>query len=162
MSSMSTWGLNLAQAIFPIVNYGDLPLMADFSANPNFLQVGQSVNFTDLSTGSPISWEWTFEGGTPATSTEQNPVITYNEIGIYDVTLTVSNDTASDSKTKPGFIAVGNTIETDTLNFPLEGSYAVYVTDVNGYVTGNNEWGDLAKANFYDYNQNAYITGVSH
>ena len=160
MSSMSTWGLNLSQAIFPIVNYGDLPLMADFSASSTAIQVGQSVSFSDESTGNPTTWEWTFEGGTPANSNEQNPVVTYNEIGSYDVTLTAGNDTATDTKIKPGFITVGSVIDTDTLNFPLPGTYAVYITDQNGFVTGNNEWGDLAKANFYDYNQDSYITGV--
>ena len=57
-------------------------------------------------------------------------------------------------------VAGSSQIETDTLNFPLPGEYAVYITNQNAYVTGNNEYGDLAKANFFPNNQNWVITGV--
>jgi len=157
----SSWGLNLAQAIFPIVDYGDLPLMADFTANPTHIQPGGSVTFTDLSTGNPTSRLWTFEGGDPATSTEPNLVVVYNEEGTYDVTLIVENDTAQDTKIIPDYITVASSsIEVDTLNYPLEGEYAVYITNTNGFISGNNEFGDLAKANYYNINENTYITGV--
>jgi len=64
---------------------------------PNFRSASQrtllggSVRFSDLSGGFPTRWEWTFEGGTPATSTEQNPVVTYSQAGRYRVTLRVTN-----------------------------------------------------------------------
>ncbi|MCB2208366.1 MAG: T9SS type A sorting domain-containing protein [Bacteroidetes bacterium] len=45
-----------------------------------------------MSTGDVTSWEWTFEGGDPETSTEQNPTVTYNTVGSWDVTLTVNGD----------------------------------------------------------------------
>jgi len=157
----SSWGLNLAQAIFPIVDYEDLPLMADFMASTTHIQPGESVTFTDLSTGNPTSREWTFEGGDPATSTETSVAVVYDEEGIYDVTLTVEKDTIQDTKTIPDYITVASSsIEIDTLNYPLEGSYAIYITPGNGYVSGNNEFGDLAKANYYNINENMYITGV--
>ncbi|WCC45368.1 hypothetical protein PJW08_04380 [Tenacibaculum finnmarkense] len=35
--------------------------------------LGNNVQFNDTSTGVPTSWDWTFEGGTPANSTEKNP-----------------------------------------------------------------------------------------
>lgn len=44
-------------------------------------------------------WNWSFPGGTPATSNEENPTITYNTAGVYDVTLTVSTGAGSDSYT---------------------------------------------------------------
>jgi len=50
--------------------------------------------------------------------------------------------------------------EIDTLNYPLEGSSAIYITPGNGFVSGNNEFGDLAKANYFYNNQTRYITGV--
>ncbi len=156
-----SWGRNLIQAIFPIVEYDDLPLMADFIASPTHTQPDGNVTFTDLSTGNPTSRLWTFEGGNPATSTEPNLVVVYEEEGVYDVTLTVENDTATDTKTIEDYITIAaSTIEVDTLNYPLGGDYAVYITQENGFVTGNNEFGDLAKANFYNINENTYITGV--
>ena len=48
---------------------------ADFTTNQFALEVGGSIDFTDLSTGDPTSWSWTFEGGDPANSTEQNPSV---------------------------------------------------------------------------------------
>lgn len=161
MFSNSSWGRNLALAIFPIVDYDGLPLMADFMGYPSQVQPGESVTFTDLSTGNPNSRLWTFEGGNPATSTEPNLVVIYEEEGIYDVTLTIENDTAQDTKTIDGYITVAAPIvEIDTLNYPLEGDYAVYITQMNGFVTGNNEFGDLAKANYYNNNEIKYITGI--
>ncbi len=67
------------------------PPVASFTASATQLCVGQSVTFTDTSTNIPAGWTWTFEGGTPATSTSQNPTITYNTPGTYDVTLVAAN-----------------------------------------------------------------------
>ena len=55
------------------------------------------VDFYDESTGIIISWEWTFEGGTPTTSTEQNPSVTYSATGEYDVELIVYDGTVYDT-----------------------------------------------------------------
>ena len=60
---------------------------ANFIANRTTIQVGESINFKDQSTNNPNSWSWTFEGGSPSTSTAQNPRITYTSPGIYSVTL---------------------------------------------------------------------------
>ena len=66
-------------------------LVANFIADNTSLCVSGTVNFTDQSFGSPDSWEWTFEGGVPATSTLQNPTgIVYSTSGSYSVSLTVN------------------------------------------------------------------------
>lgn len=84
------------------------PIVADFEASETTIAVDGSVDFTDLSTGTPTSWEWTFEGGTPQTSQDPNPTgITYSEDGVYEVSLTVSDGTDSDTETKTAFIIVG-------------------------------------------------------
>ncbi len=67
------------------------PPVASFTASVTQICVGQTVTFTDTSTNIPSAWTWTFEGGTPATATDQNPVITYNTPGVYDVTLMAAN-----------------------------------------------------------------------
>ena len=82
------------------------PPVADFSANPLQVTVGQSVQFTDLSTNNPTAWAWSFPGGTPASGTSQNPSVTYNTIGTYDVSLTVYNDVGQDTETKTAYIEV--------------------------------------------------------
>lgn len=63
--------------------------------------------FYDASTNNPTKWNWTFEGGTPATSTDQNPVITYSIPGIYDVTLVISNLMGSDTVINSDFVIIG-------------------------------------------------------
>ncbi len=52
---------------------------------------GTSISFSDQSTNTPTSWSWSFPGGTPATSTVQNPSVTYTAGGTYTVTLTSAN-----------------------------------------------------------------------
>ena len=48
--------------------------VSDFTSDLNGpISLGSSVQFTDNSTGIPTAWAWTFPGGTPATSTLQNP-----------------------------------------------------------------------------------------
>ncbi len=87
----------------------DYAPVADFSANVTYVNVGGSVDFTDVSINSPTVWEWTFEGGTPETSSDQNPVgITYNSMGSYDVVLVATNEYGSDTLTRDDFIDVGN------------------------------------------------------
>ncbi|MBI9039433.1 MAG: PKD domain-containing protein [Bacteroidales bacterium] len=66
-------------------------LIADFEASTTEVSVGSVVEFTDLSYGNPVAWEWTFEGGTPETSTLQNPEVIYNSTGVFDVSLKVTD-----------------------------------------------------------------------
>lgn len=70
------------------------------------INTGQSVKFYNTSEGSPTTLLWEFEGGTPATSTEQSPEIYYYQSGTYAVSLTISNGTSSDKKTIQNMITV--------------------------------------------------------
>jgi len=83
-----------------------LPPVAEFSADTTTVSAGDSVTFTDESTNIPISWDWTFEGGTPGTSTAQNPVVQYNTAGTFTVTLIAANAYGSDTETKVDYITV--------------------------------------------------------
>lgn len=92
--------------------------VAAFSASPLEGPPPLTVQFTDESTGSPVSWDWDFGDGN--TSTEQNPINTYTNGGTYDVLLVVSNDNGSDSATT--IITVGDQgfERTDTLGMTLQ------------------------------------------
>ena len=84
-------------------------LNAEFSGTPANICTGGSASFTDQSTGSPISWEWSFPGGTPSSFTGQNPpAVVYNISGTYNVELTVGDGITTDTETKAGFITVNN------------------------------------------------------
>lgn len=80
------------------------PPVASFTANITEGCVPLIVQFTDNSTNNPDQWYWEFPGGTPSTSTQQNPVVTYNDRGIYDVTLVASNATGSGQITRYDYI----------------------------------------------------------
>lgn len=67
---------------------------------------GGSVQFTDTSENIPTSWSWTFSGGTPSNSTLQNPLVTYSNIGSYDVQLIVENVNGIDTILKTAYIDV--------------------------------------------------------
>jgi PKD repeat protein len=68
---------------------------------------GESVQFFDTSTGGIVQRQWYFEGGVPETSQEEAPVVRYDEVGSYDVTLVVSNDLGTDSLVLTDYIQVG-------------------------------------------------------
>ncbi|MDD4217166.1 MAG: PKD domain-containing protein, partial [Bacteroidales bacterium] len=88
------------------VNINTNPPTTDFVADNTNVSVGATVNFTDLTTNNPETWSWTFEGGIPATSTDQNPSVVYNTPGTYDVSLTSTNNNGSVEETKSGYIIV--------------------------------------------------------
>ncbi len=62
-----------------------------------------TVVFDNASVGA-TSWAWEFPGGTPATSTLENPTVTYSTPGVYDVILTSSNDLGSTEVTTTAFV----------------------------------------------------------
>ncbi|HMZ88176.1 MAG TPA: choice-of-anchor B family protein [Chitinophagales bacterium] len=64
-----------------------------------------TVVFDDMSVGA-TSWSWTFPGGTPATSTLQNPTVVYATPGTYDVTLVASNIVGESESTTTGYVTV--------------------------------------------------------
>ncbi|MFY9750701.1 MAG: PKD domain-containing protein [Methanoregula sp.] len=78
------------------------PPEANFSALPSEGIIPLTVAFTDLSKNTPADWTWDFGDGT--TSSEQNPVHTYTQTGIYDVRLKVSSDFGSDALSRTHYI----------------------------------------------------------
>jgi len=89
---------------------GGLPPTAEFTVDNAFVCLDNSgiVMFTDESTSNPpaTDWAWTFEGGSPATSTSANPSVTYDTGGTYDVQLIVTNSNGSDTLNNINFITV--------------------------------------------------------
>lgn len=80
---------------------------ADIRANRRHACVGQTVTFTDQSYNGPVTFrEWTFQDGSPATSTAANPSVTFTSYGMKTVTLTVGNATGQVTKTFTNFIDV--------------------------------------------------------
>lgn len=81
-------------------------ITADFKANLQYVCPNSTIFFQDQSVGSPTEWHWQFEGGYPTSSNEQNPKVSYEEPGIYQVSLTVSDNGTIDTHEIEGYIVV--------------------------------------------------------
>ncbi len=104
--------------------------IAGFSADVSQGCAPLSVQFTDLSSDNATSWNWTFQGGQPATSNEQNPSVTYNNPGTFDVTLIVSNSAGTDTLTQTAFIEVGIAPDA-TIDFQINGQEVEFSADTS-------------------------------
>jgi PKD repeat protein len=77
-------------------------LLVDFSATPVKGRSPLFVRFSDLTIGNPTTWAWSFGDG--ETSSLKNPVHLYNSAGVYTVSLTASNLSASGTRTRVNYI----------------------------------------------------------
>ena len=109
--------------------------VADFMADYSYACAGDSVHFTDLSWKANVTgWNWSFPGGSPSTSTLQNPSIAYSAAGLYNVTLKASSSAGTDSTTKTSVVRItANALNTipyvesfeDTSSFPGNDGFVV-------------------------------------
>ncbi len=83
------------------------PVTSNFVSLTREICFGNSVNFIDISLNNATEWQWQFPGGNPATSDEQNPTITYDSIGLYDVVLIASDGITTDTFLIENYINVG-------------------------------------------------------
>ncbi|MEX1189139.1 MAG: S8 family serine peptidase [Bacteroidia bacterium] len=119
------------------------------SVNASFVSASQevceggSIQFNNLSDNATL-YQWTFEGGTPASSNSINPNVIYNAVGEYDVTLIASNSTFSDTITFEAYVNVNNAPATPvitadgailTVNSP--GTYQWYIG--SSFISGANQ-----------------------
>ena len=137
---------------------GDKPkeVTVYFYSNTQTVYEGQSVTYTDLSTENPTKWEWTFEGGTPSVSNEQNPTVIYKTKGSFSTTLKVSNNTSSDEQTKPDYITVADHLLNGLVAYyKLDGDGADYSKHQNhgkvyGVIPVNDRFGNSNSAMFFN------------
>lgn len=98
-----------------------------------FVCAGSSIAFTDDSYGGATStYSWSFPGGTPSTSTQAQPNISYNSSGTYDVVLRVSNAAGTDSIVLNDYVHVSDSINVY--------SGFNYVESFENATQFNNEW----------------------
>jgi PKD repeat protein len=112
--------------------------VADFTANTTAGNVPLAVLFTDISTGFPTSWSWSFGDG--SVSAERNPLHVYTTAGQFSVSLQVTNDDGSNTTIKEQYVRVSdqNTtpdqviadirIEPETLNMNSHGVFTAFIT----------------------------------
>lgn len=112
--------------------------LANFSYLPEVPNAGQYIRLQDISSGSPLIWEWVFEDGEPSSSSEKNPIVLFEDSGYKRITLIVSNELGTDT--------IRQTIQVDDrIDFYTKQSRLVKGAEVEirPYITGNNydiEW----------------------
>ena len=79
---------------------------ADFTTDRTTICVGDAISFEDDSYNAATGWNWSFNGGQPATSTAQNVTVTYSQPGLYSVSLTATDGATNDSEVKTNYIRV--------------------------------------------------------
>lgn len=113
---------NVTQSI-TVTSCSTDPPVANFSVDTTIICKGDCISFTDLSTGDPTSWNWTFEEGSPGSSIEQNPSqVCYDSVGTFDVTLTVTNPNGSDQ----------STTSITVLDLPIVEGFGDTIIDIGG------------------------------
>ncbi len=127
----------------PGINWQPTPPVANFEAEQTTVEQGEGVFFTDLSEPGILSWNWTFAGGIPESSTEENPgPVIYSAVGDYTISLTVTNADGSDTETKVNYITVT----------PAAPPVADFVADKTEISQGGQvEFTDLSEGNPFEW-----------
>ena len=116
---------------------------ADFIANKVTICTGDSINFTDYSYHNVSGWNWSFNGGSPSTSSLQNPSITYNSPGKYPVTLIASNGTLTLTEEKIDFITV---LPSSGLPIPYNEGFENTTIPSTDWMVNNSNWSVTSSA----------------
>lgn len=151
-------------------------LVANFTANKTNIIQGDSINFTDNSTGGATSWTWTFNGGNPSTSNLQNPTnIKYNTPGNYSVTLKIEKPGFTKTITKTNYITVAvnpfvneNSTKLNAIIYPNPNNGEFTVT-INNKISNNASikvfsiLGKIVYSDYIELNNNNFINlNLSH
>jgi len=151
----STYGRGIWQTDLATVDPN--AINASFSASQTSICRTAAIQFTDNSTGnpSPDSWFWSFPGGTPSTSTDQHPVVTYNTAGTYNVSLKVTNSNGvSSTLVLDNLITVNSVIPFIAITGDAE--------KCSGLVANYTAYGfNLGNAPVINWRVNGQLTGVT-
>ncbi|MEW6411959.1 MAG: S8 family serine peptidase [Candidatus Zixiibacteriota bacterium] len=136
------------------------PPVANFSGSPTSGNYPLTVNFTDLSTNSPTSWDWNFGDGSAHVYT-QNPSHVYSTAGTYTVTLVAANAYGSDAEVKTGYITVTAPTNPPVAAFtasPTSGTAPLEVAFTDQSTGGATSW----TWNFGDGSALSYVQNPTH
>lgn len=101
--------INALAAVQCALTTVNAPPVATINSTNNVSCPGGLIQFLGSSAGGlATTYNWNFPGGNPATSNQQNPVVSYSAVGFYDVSLTVSNDFGDSDITLPAYIEVSS------------------------------------------------------
>ncbi|MEN6444390.1 MAG: PKD domain-containing protein [Methanoregula sp.] len=143
------------------------PVVANFTGTPTLGPVPLTVTFADASSGPVISWSWTFGDG--GISALQNPSHQYGTAGNYTVSLTVSNGTATDTRTRTNYISASTPVAPVVAGFtgaPTTGAAPLLVqfTDASTGPVTSWAWnfGDGGTANVQNPAPHTYVNAGNY
>ncbi len=111
------------------------PLIASFIPSTTTICEGDSITFTDNSVGTITSWNWTFNGGTPATANTQGAhTVTFNSSGTFNITLQVGDGVDTDDTT---IVVTVNPTSTSTQNITICQGDSIMVGSNSYYTSGS-------------------------
>ncbi|HRY34162.1 MAG TPA: M6 family metalloprotease domain-containing protein, partial [Bacteroidales bacterium] len=144
-----------------------VPLAAGFSADKTSVCPLQTVQFSDLSSGGPSGWTWSFSPSTVSfvngtNSNSQHPHVQFNASGNYSVTLNITGPGGSDSRTLTNYITVLSEVNppfTDdfesnsfsTNNWTVENPDNSLTWTIKSSVGGNSPGSKSPYVRFYSY-----------
>jgi len=141
--------------------------IANFLGSSTITCINQAITLSDLSSGNPTSWQWTFSPATVeftngTNETSKNPVVAFLNGGVYSVSLTVSNAQGNNTRTIPDYISVGGinppvSQNFETTVFPPDGFRIVnpdnsFTWSRNISARGNGSSTAAVYIDFYNYN----------
>lgn len=112
--------------------YHASPLVANFKADSTFICKGSVVHFEPFCSGNPIHYHWTFEGGTPNSFDGPNPTITYENPGVFGVSLTVDDGVTENTFSLDEVIIVDNCLGIPENNFS---TLRIYPNPAKDFIT---------------------------
>ncbi|TVQ49604.1 MAG: PKD domain-containing protein [Saprospirales bacterium] len=116
---------NCGDDIFSVqIDVFEMPV-ADFTNDVSFGCAPLTVKFSNTSSGNPDLFNWDFPGGSPSNSNEENPEVTYQNAGVFDVSLTVGNPIGNSTLEIDELIEVLSETEAD-FDFEIEGRNVVF------------------------------------
>ena len=121
------------QVTFINITATGLAPVANFTGTPTTGNATLIVTFTDSSTNTPTSWNWSF--GDATYSTTQNPSHTYTTAGTYTVSLNATNAFGSNTKTLTGYITVSSSTAYYSVGQIINPGASVYIGEQGLNVT---------------------------
>lgn len=126
---------------------------AEFTASSQVGGINNSISFSSTNTNNAASYLWTFEGGSPSTSTLMSPSVVYFNSGKYDTKLKVSNNFGVDEITKEEFIEI---LSVPEANFTASDTTVSIGESVTFTSTSTNNPAEY----FWEFNNGSYSTSM--
>ena len=135
--------LNLNGALLGVQSFicnPNAPPSANFTASNRSGCPGISVQFSNQSFGNGTSYAWSFPGGNPSSSTLEEPLVTYAELGLYNVQLIASNQFGADTVIFTNFVDVNNSGIIQVYAEDFEGTDLLTTGFILDNPDGQNSW----------------------